>query len=83
MPEDKEITKSMYQTELGTLIMRAYRWHKDEALEEVLQRNLFPLSKDGMREFIVWKKTKEKAKELSGKEKEWPLTDVRKVYLIG
>jgi len=53
-------TKAMYNTELGTLIMRAYKWQKPEALEEVLQRNLFPLSASGMKEFKAWKRVKEK-----------------------
>ena len=55
-----EFHKTMYQTELGTLIMRAYKWQKTEALEEVLQRNLFPLSANGMKEFKAWKRVKEK-----------------------
>uniref|UniRef100_A0A7C5WZL6 Uncharacterized protein n=1 Tax=Thermocrinis ruber TaxID=75906 RepID=A0A7C5WZL6_9AQUI len=70
----KEFHKAMYQTELGTLIMRAYLWNKAEALEEVLQRNLFPLSASGMKEFKAWKKVKEKAKELG-----WPMSTVKKV----
>jgi hypothetical protein len=57
---DREIGKAMYNTELGTLIMRAYLWKKSEALEEVLQRNLFPLSASGMKEFKAWKRVKEK-----------------------
>jgi hypothetical protein len=59
--EDRELHKAMYQTELGTLIMRAYKWRKPEALEEVLERNLFPLSRSGMREFAGIVKVKEKA----------------------
>ena len=50
----------MYNTELGTLIMRAYKWQKPEALEKVLQKNLFPLTASGMQEFIAWKKVKER-----------------------
>jgi hypothetical protein len=72
--EDRELHKAMYQTELGALIMRAYKWRKPEALEEVLGRKLFPLSKDGMREFTSWVKVKEKAKELG-----WPMSTVKKV----
>jgi hypothetical protein len=56
----EELQKAMYQTELGTLIMRAYKWQKPEALEEVLQKNLFPLSASGMKEFKAWKRVKEK-----------------------
>jgi len=56
----KELQKAMYQSEVGTLVMRAYKWQKPEALEEVLQRNLFPLSRSGMREFMAWKRVKEK-----------------------
>ncbi len=66
--------KAMYNTELGTLIMRAYKWHKPEALEEVLEKKLFPLSKDGMREFKAWVRAKEKEKELG-----WPMNTVKKV----
>jgi len=69
-----ELHKAMYQTELGALIMRAYKWHKPEALEEVLEKRLFPLSKDGMREFVSWVKAREKAKELG-----WPMSTVKKV----
>jgi hypothetical protein len=58
--EDRELHKAMYQTELGALIMRAYKWQKPEALEEVLQKNLFPLSASGMKEFKAWKRVKEK-----------------------
>jgi len=72
--EDKELNKAMYQTELGTLIMRAYKWHKPEAIEEVLERKLFPLSESGMREFVSWAKAKEKGKELG-----WPTSTVKKV----
>ncbi len=72
--EDRELHKAMYQAELGALIMRAYKWHKPEALEEVLEKKLFPLSKDGMREFISWVKAKAKAKELG-----WPMSTVKKV----
>jgi hypothetical protein len=72
--EDRELNKGMYQTELGALIMRAYRWQKPEALEEVMQRNLFPLSKSGMKEFVSWVKAKEKAKELG-----YPISTVKKV----
>jgi len=72
--EDKELNKAMYQTELGTLIMRAYKWHKPEAIEEVLERKLFPLSESGMREFVSWAKAKKKAKELG-----WPMSTVKKV----
>ncbi len=66
--------KAMYNTELGTLIMRAYKWHKPEALEEVLEKKLFPLSESGMREFASWVRAKEKAKELG-----WPINTVKKV----
>ncbi len=69
-----ELNKAMYQTELGALIMRAYLWQKPEALEEVLQKNLFPLSESGMKEFKAWKRAKEKAKELG-----WPISTVKKV----
>jgi hypothetical protein len=72
--EDRELHKAMYQTDLGALIMRAYKWHKPEALEEVLEKKLFPLSKDGMREFVSWAKAREKAKELG-----WPINTVKKV----
>jgi hypothetical protein len=58
--DGREIGKAMYNTELGTLIIRAYKWQKPDALEEVLQRNLFPLSRSGMREFVAWKRVKEK-----------------------
>ncbi|MFZ8785644.1 hypothetical protein [Thermocrinis sp.] len=54
------LKRAMYQSEVGTLIMRAYLWQKPEALEEVLQRNLFPLSASGMKEFKAWKWVKEK-----------------------
>jgi hypothetical protein len=70
----KELYKAMYQTEVGALIMRAYKWRKPEALEEVLEKKLFPLSKDGMREFVSLVKAKEKAKELG-----WPISTVKKV----
>ena len=72
--EDRELHKAMYQTELGVLIMRAYKWRKPEALEEVLEKKLFPLSKDGMKEFVSWTKAREKAKELG-----WPISTVKKV----
>ncbi len=68
------LKKAMYQSEVGTLVMRAYLWQRPEALEEVLQRNLFPLSESGMKEFKAWKKAKEKAKELG-----WPISTVKKV----
>jgi hypothetical protein len=68
------LKKAMYQSEVGTLIMRAYLWQKPEALEEVLQRKLFPLSQSGMREFVSWVKAKEKTKELG-----WPMSTVKKV----
>ncbi len=70
----REFHKAMYQTELGALIMRAYKWHKPEALEEVLEKKLFPLSKDGMREFVSWVKAKAKAQELG-----WPMNTVKKL----
>jgi hypothetical protein len=61
--ERSELHKAMYQTELGKLIMDAYVWRKEEAIEEVVQRKLFPISLGGMFEFIEWKIAKEKAKE--------------------
>jgi len=70
----EELKKAMYQSEVGTLIMRAYKWHKPEALEEVLDRKLFPLSESGMKEFVSWTKAREKAKELG-----WPISTVKKV----
>jgi hypothetical protein len=72
--EDRELHKAMYQTELGALIMRAYKFHKPEALEEVLEKKLFPLSESGMKEFVSWAKAREKAKELG-----WPISTVKKV----
>jgi hypothetical protein len=72
--EDRGLHKAMYQTGLGALIMRAYKWRKPEALEEVLEKKLFPLSKSGMEEFTSWAKAKEKAKELG-----WPISTVKKV----
>jgi hypothetical protein len=66
--------KAMYNTELGTLIMRAYKWRKPEALEEVLDKKLFPLSEDGMREFKAWVKARAKAKELG-----CPMSTAKKV----
>jgi hypothetical protein len=54
------LKKAMYQSEVGALIMRAYLWQKPEALEEVLQKKLFPLSASGMKEFKAWKRVKEK-----------------------
>jgi len=72
--EDRELHKAMYQVELGVLIMRAYKWHKPEALDEVLEKKLFPLSKSGMKEFASWVKAKEKAKELG-----WSTSTVKKV----
>ncbi len=72
--KSEELKKAMYQSEVGTLVMRAYLWQKPEALEEVLQRNLFPLSESGMKEFKAWKRVKEKAKELG-----WPISTVKKV----
>jgi len=72
--EDRELHKAMYQTELGALIMRTYKWRKPEALEEVLEKKLFPLSKSGMKEFTSWAKAREKAKELG-----WPISTVKKV----
>jgi hypothetical protein len=56
----KELQQAMYQSEVGTLVMRAYKWQKPEALEEVLQRNLFPLSASGMKEFRAWERVKKK-----------------------
>jgi hypothetical protein len=72
--EDRELHKAMYQTELGVLIMRAYKWRKPEALEEVLEKKLFPLSGSGMREFASWVRAREKAKELG-----WSISTVKKV----
>jgi hypothetical protein len=72
--QDRELNKGMYQTELGALIMRAYKWQKPEALEEVLEKKLFPLSASGMKEFVLWVKAKEKAKELG-----YPISTVKKV----
>jgi hypothetical protein len=62
--EDRELHKAMYQTELGALIMRAYKWRKPEALEEVLEKKLFPLSGSGMREFASWVRAKGKGKRV-------------------
>jgi hypothetical protein len=56
----EELKKAMYQNDIGTLIMRAYLWQRPEALEEALQKNLFPLSTSGMQEFRAWKRVKEK-----------------------
>ena len=72
--EDRELHEAMYQTESGALIMRAYKWRKPEALEEVLEKKLFPLSESGMKEFVSWTKAREKAKELG-----WPISTVKKV----
>ena len=72
--EDRELHEAMYQTGLGALTMRAYKWRKPEALEEVLEKKLFPLSESGMKEFVSWTKAREKAKELG-----WPISTVKKV----
>jgi hypothetical protein len=74
--DDRELYKSMYATELGTLIMRAFRWQKHEALREVLERKLFPLSKSGMKEFALWERAKKKAEELG-----CPMETVKKVLI--
>lgn len=50
--EDRELLKAMCQTELGLLIMEAFRWRDRKALKEVLQKQVFPLSISGMEEFI-------------------------------
>jgi hypothetical protein len=72
--EDRELHKAMYQTELGALIMRAYKWRKSEELEKAMEKKLFPLSKSGMKEYVSWVKVREKAKELG-----WAMETVKKV----
>jgi hypothetical protein len=61
----------------GLLIMRAYKWRKPEALEEVLEKKLFPLSGSGMREFASWVRAREKAKELG-----WSIARQKVEHLI-
>jgi hypothetical protein len=57
---DKKLYKAFVQDELGRLMMRAYRGKKVEALEEVLEKALWFVSRSGMREFIAWKRVKQR-----------------------
>jgi hypothetical protein len=70
--EYREIKDAIEQNELLRLINDAYRWREREAVEEVLQKNLFPLSREGMERFIEFK-WKEKAESMaeSMRVKDW------------
>ena len=56
--EDGDYKKALRKSELGKLMLDAYKYRKTEAVEEVLNRNLFFLSESGMREFVELKKVK-------------------------
>lgn len=57
---DKKLYKAFVRDELGKLMMSAYRWKKRDALDQVLERKLWFVSKSGMREFVAWKRVKQK-----------------------
>jgi len=57
--EDGDYKKALRKSELGKLMLDAYKYRKAEAIEEVLRRKLFFLSESGMREFVGLKKMKD------------------------
>ncbi len=57
--EDEDYKKALRKSELGKLMLDAYKYRKTEAVEEVLNRNIFFLSESGMREFVGLKKMKD------------------------
>jgi hypothetical protein len=59
----QKLSKALFETELGKLMVKAYKWEDSSALHKVIERNLWFVSEFGMREFVAWKKALKKAKE--------------------
>jgi hypothetical protein len=72
--DDDRLSKALFKTELGKLMLKAYKWRDTSSLEEVVERTLWFVSRTGMKEFVSWKKALEKAKE-----KDMPFDTVKKV----
>jgi hypothetical protein len=60
---DHMLSKALFKTEFGKLLLKAYKSRDASALQEVVRRNLWFMSESGMREFVAWKKALKKAQE--------------------
>jgi hypothetical protein len=69
--EDGGYVKALRRSELGKLMLDAYKHRKTEAVEEVLSRNLFFLSESGMREFVGLKKMKDAREKIGMKDSKY------------
>jgi len=72
--DDDNLSKALLKTELGGLLLKAYKRRDTSSLEEVVRRGLWFVSRTGMKESVSWKKALEKAKE-----KDIPFDTVKKV----
>jgi hypothetical protein len=72
--DDDRLSKALFKTELGKLMLKAYKWRDASCLEEVVRKGLWFVSRTGMKEFVSWKKALEKAKE-----KDIPFSTVKNV----
>jgi hypothetical protein len=66
--EDRDYVRGLRRSELGKLMLDAYKHRKTEAVEEVLSRNLFFLSESGMKEFVALKKMKDEREKMGMKD---------------
>jgi hypothetical protein len=71
---DDNLSKALFKTELGGLLLKAYKRRDTASLEEVVRRGLWFVSRTGMKEFVSWKKALEKAKE-----KDIPFSTIKNV----
>jgi hypothetical protein len=69
--EDRDYVRGLCRSELGKLMLDAYKHRKTEAVEKVLSRNLFFLSESGMREFVELKKMKDAREKMGMKDSKY------------
>jgi hypothetical protein len=69
--EDGDYVRALRKNDLGRLMLDAYKHRKTEAVEEVLNRNLFFLSESGMREFVGLKKMKDGREKIGMKDSKY------------
>jgi hypothetical protein len=69
--EDRDYVRGLRRSELGKLMLDAYKRRKTEAVEEVLSKNFFFLSESGMREFVALKKMKDVREKMGMKDSKY------------
>jgi hypothetical protein len=71
--KDDKLTRALFKTELGKLMLKAYERRDVASVQEVLKRNLWFLSRTGMTEFASLKKV------MNAKDQDMPFESALKV----